>query len=534
MIKLLIADDEHLVAESIRFIIEKYTEGVEIAGIARSGREAIEKALELKPDIIFMDIRMPGIDGIEAIRQIKATNGEVLFVIVTAYEYFNYAKDAVNLGVHEYLLKPVNKHRVVETIHTASQSILKKRRAIQREMLLKEKMNKIIPHMEGQFIYSQLLSGRMINDIAFYEDVFGMGLAHGYVMLAIVEESESYGREETLKNSLDKQRFYDIFSLELKSLIPCLIGPPMLDRTVAYIPVNMDEDSYTARNMAIETAQRLVSRVKKHINIRYKIGIGRRYDIGDFLKSSNEAYMAAAVANKDSVIHYEDLILSVNTVDTYPVNKEKTLIHKMLTGDLDGVLESFEEIFWWLTVNYKEDMDKIKSKLLELLVVIKRSIPYEVKENDISEQGQFIQLLKIQNISELKASYSNFLKDITLAIGENREKELNGLILKSLKYINSSYHKNISLDDVAKEVNMSYHYFSKFFKETTGKNFVDYLTEIRIERSKELLQDVSASIKEICHEIGYSDPNYFCKIFKKVTGMTPTEFRSNSLSQEVI
>ncbi|AOT70752.1 response regulator transcription factor [Geosporobacter ferrireducens] len=534
MIKLLIADDEHLVVESIRFIIEKYTDETEVVGIARSGREAIEKAVELKPDIVFMDIRMPGIDGIEAIRQIKATNGDVVFVIVTAYEYFNYAKDAVNLGVHEYLLKPVNKHRVMETVNSAAQLIRSKRSAIQREMLLREKINKIIPHMEGQFVYSQLFSGRIIKDIAFYEEVFAMALGHGYVMMAIVEESESYEREETLKNSLDKQRFYDIFSLELKNLTPCLIGPPMLDRTVAYIPVNMNEDSYTARNMAIEIAQKLIRRINKSINIHYKIGLGRRYDISNFLKSSNEAYMAAAVANKDLMVHYEDVILSVNAVDTYPTNKEKTLIHKMLTGDLNGVLESFEEIFWWLTVNYKDDMDKIKSKLLELLVVVKRSIPYEAKESDVPEQGQFIELLKIQNIRELKASYTNYLKNTTLAIGENREKELSGLILKSLKYINNNYQKNISLDDVAKEVNMSYHYFSKFFKETTGKNFVDYLTEIRIERSKELLKDVSASIKDICHEIGYSDPNYFCKIFKKVTGMTPTEFRSNPLSQEVM
>ena len=108
------------------------------------------------------------------------------------------------------------------------------------------------------------------------------------------------------------------------------------------------------------------------------------------------------------------------------------------------------------------------------------------------------------------------------------------MISKAIHYIQENFHENISLDDVAKEINMSYHYFSKFFKESIGTNFVDYLTELRIVKSKEMLKDSGVSIKEICNEIGYSDPNYFSKTFKKVTGMTPTEYRTNLVSQEVI
>ena len=114
MIKLLIADDEYLVLDSLKMIISKNLDEVEIVGTAGSGREAIEKALVLKPDVIFMDIHMPGIDGMEAIRQIKAANSNALFVIITAYEFFDYAKEAINMGVSEYLLKPVSKNKVIE------------------------------------------------------------------------------------------------------------------------------------------------------------------------------------------------------------------------------------------------------------------------------------------------------------------------------------------------------------------------------------------------------------------------------------
>jgi two-component system response regulator YesN len=532
MIKLLIADDEHIVIESIKFIVEKYLSNVQIVGAAGSGREVIEKALELKPDVIFMDIRMPGISGIEAIRQIKNTNNNTLFVIITAYEYFNYAKDAVNLGVHEYLLKPLNKNKVIETLNNICKVISTKRKAIQREIQLKEKINKIIPHMEGQFIYSQLFNGRVIKDIKFYEDIFNMKIGHGYVMLAIVDDHENPTKEENLKNSLEKQRFYDIFSMELKGVVPCLIGPSLLDRTVAYIPVHQNMDPYEIRNMAIDTAKKVTERVSKLVGISYKVGVGRSYGIENFSKSYNEAYMAASVTNGDLTTHFEDIAPSLNKIDSYPVNKEKIFIHKILTGDIIGGLNVFEEIFWWLSTNYGDDIDKIKSRLIELLIIFKRALPYDIEENDVSENKYLIQMLKIHNIKELKVSYIDYLKNFLIKIEESKQKELNGLISKAIEYINGNYHKNISLDDVAKEINMSYHYFSKFFKDSIGKNFVDYLTELRIDKAKEFLKDTTISIKEVCYKIGYSDPNYFSKIFKKVTGMTPTEFRTSRVYQE--
>lgn len=534
MIKLLIADDEYLVIESIKFIIEKHAPGVEIVGTATSGREVIEKAFDLKPDVIFMDIRMPGINGIDAIRQIKNTHNDIIFVIITAYEYFNYAKDAVNLGVHEYLLKPINKQRLVETIQHITDILSVKREAIQREILLKEKIDKIIPHMEGQFVYSQLFNGRVIRGIEFYEEIFSMKLQYGYVMMAMVDDFESDIKEENLKNSLYQQSFYDFFSLELKNLYPCLIGPPLLDRIVAYMPVNQDSDAYEARNMSMDIATKLIERIHRSTKIRYKIGIGRIYGIEYFSKSCNEAYTAASVSENDGVTHFEDIVFHLEKADTYPISKEKTLIDRVLTGSTSEALEIFEEIFWWLSTNYKEDIDKIKSKLLELLIVLKRAIPYEIEESGMTEHSYFTDLLKIQQVNQLKTSYLNNLKSITNNINNLRERELSGLIAKSIKYIHENYHRNISLDDAAKEVNMSYHYFSKFFKDSVGKNFVDYLTERRIEKSKEILKDGSVSIKEVCYQIGYSDPNYFSKIFKKITGVTPTEYRINALSQEVI
>jgi two-component system, response regulator YesN len=534
MMKLLIADDEYLVIDSLKYMVERFVENVEVVGTAKSGREAIEKAMELKPEIVFMDIHMPGIDGIEAIKQIKAINRDTVFVIITAYEYFNYAKEAINLGVHDYLLKPINRSKVVETLEGIYTAIASKREAVQREMLLKEKMNKVIPHLEGQFIYSQLFDGNAVKDAAFYEEVFGMGIGNGYVMMAIVEDMQNQGQQESMKISLDKQRFYNMFSLELKNLCKCLVGPPLLDKVSAYIPVDERVDSYEVRNMSIEIATRMTESINRNVDIKYKIGIGRRYDLVNFSKSCNEANMAASLKNEDSVIHFEDIMTRGSAADMYPESQEKELIRKLLSVDTEGTLDAFERIFLWLTMNYKEDMDRIKSRIIELFFLVKRSMPYSVENDSLRAQDFLNSILKTQGLRELKVACTVRLKQIITDMSEAREMEINSLSAKVKKYIIENFNRDISMDDAAKETNLSYHYFSKFFKDSTGKSFVEYLTELRVAKSRELLRDTNDSIKEICYKIGYSDPNYYCKIFKRVTGMTPTEYRDNQQSDEVM
>ncbi|GBF10361.1 response regulator [Tepidibacillus sp. HK-1] len=535
MIKLLIVDDEQIVLDSIKYIVDKFIDQATIVGTARSGREAIEKALDLKPDAIFIDIRMPGINGIEAIRQIKAENNHVVFVIITAHEYFDYAIDAINLGVIDYLLKPLNKQKVIDVIKKIIEKVSLRKEELKQGILLKEKMNKVVPFMEGQFVYSLLINGRLAEDISFYEEMLGTKLDYGYIIVAIINGTDSLSKEENMKSHFLKQKFYDNFSMELKRECFCLVGPPQLDRIVAYIPIQDDLNNDNNKNNSINIAKKVTEKIDKIMKINYRIGVGNCYHSNHFSKSYNEAIMAATVSDEETITHYKDVVMSIDKMDDYSTNKiEQILIDSILSGNTTGTLEAFDEIYWWYSTHYKNDIDKIKSKLIELLIVLRRAIPYKIEENNTSLQNFLINLLKIDNHQELRINYMNYLKKFIIILEESRANELNGLILEAIQFIHHHYENNITLDDVAKEINMSYHYFSKFFKESTGKNFVDYLTDLRIEKSKELLKTTSISIKEIGYKVGYSDPNYFSKIFKKSTGLTPTEYRENKGSGEVI
>ncbi len=533
MIKLLIADDEHIVIESIKFIIDKFLDDVEIVGTAGSGREAIEKSLDLKPDIILMDIHIPGINGIEAIRQIKYSYQDAEFIIISAYEYFQYAKDAVNLGVYEYITKPINKNKLIHVITELSKVIYSKKETLKKEMVLMEKMNTIIPHLEGQFIHSLLFNTNTISDLSFYEEIFGMRLGYGLAMVASVNEKEVNTKADNINISLGKQRFYELFTMQLRSICPCLVGSPLLDRVVALIPMDKNLDTYDQRNKAIYYANTLVEKISNNISVPFKLGIGKAHNLEYFSKSYKEASTAIKGNNNELVIHYEDIHLNIEVLDQYPINKEKLFIDKMVGGDIKGVLELFEELFLWLTTTHSGDVNKIKTKLIELLILSQRAVSFNVVSDNIHDNQFLNQLLQLTDPMELKLNYTNYLKNLLGNIEEIKNKNLNGLIKKAIDYIEENYHKNITLDDVAKEIRMSYHHFSKFFKDSTGKNFVDYITELRVEKAKAFLRDQDSNIKEICYEVGYTDPNYFSKIFKKETGMTPTEYRG-SISKEVM
>jgi len=199
MTKLLIADDEYLVLDSLKMIIRKNMKDIDIVATASTGREAIEKAIELKPDIIFMDIHMPGIDGIEAIRQIKAVNSSILFVIITAYEFFDYAKEAINLGVSEYILKPIEKSKVIDTLNNLCNTIKQNRRLLLKEAELKERINRIIPFIESQFVSYQLFTSGTISDIEFYEEIFNINLRQGYALTVLLKNFEGKIKEDNLK-----------------------------------------------------------------------------------------------------------------------------------------------------------------------------------------------------------------------------------------------------------------------------------------------------------------------------------------------
>ncbi|MCX7708584.1 MAG: response regulator [Clostridia bacterium] len=529
MFKMLIADDEQIVLDSIKFIIEKNFEEVIVADTARSGRDAIEKAEMIIPDIVFMDIKMPGINGIDAIREIKLHNKNAQFVILTAYDQFDFAKEAVNLGVSEYLLKPVNRDKIIQVVHGIIEKIKSEREKRKRELELKEKFESVLPVLEYGFIYSILLFDDNARELENYMQILEIPEKSGYIMTMEFGESEKSG---TMGNriglSVKSQSFYPYIRDAIKYCCRCLVGPVMLNRIVVFVPCEVSDDEYNYRLEALNIARNIYAKISEKVDADFCVGIGRIYTgIENLSRSYDESLKAIRYAESKGIIHIMDVPSEGVYNSEYPVMKEKLLLEKASQGDTSVCLEAFSFIFDWLVAEYNEKPLKIKGKLFELIVLLQRTASdYGVDESEIAgKKDYFIEMLNIEDMGEIKAWCRQNIERVVNGINSIRDKKISTVILKAREYIDHEFQNDITLEDVSKEVNISPHYFSKLFKEETGENFIDYLTSVRIQKAKEYLNDGRYNMKEICYQIGYGDPNYFSRIFKKIVGITPTEYK---------
>ena len=156
MYRIMLADDEGIVIDSLRFIIEKEFGGECEIATAKTGRSVIELAESFRPDIAIMDIQMPGINGIEAMREIRRTNSSVIFIVMSAYDKFDYAQEAIKLGVLEYVTKPMNRERMVSILRMAMDQVSDERRKRSEDLIIKEKLETVVPILESGLIYNIL------------------------------------------------------------------------------------------------------------------------------------------------------------------------------------------------------------------------------------------------------------------------------------------------------------------------------------------------------------------------------------------
>ena len=174
MYKIMLADDEGIVIDSVKFIIEKEFGDECVIEFAKTGRSVIELAESFRPDIAIMDIQMPGINGIDSMKEIRKTNNNVVFIVMSAYDKFDYAKEAIKLGVLEYITKPMEKNKLLDTLKRAMAVVDKEREKRSNDLMIKEKLETVVPILESGLIYEILLHEHFAEDIESYRNMLGI------------------------------------------------------------------------------------------------------------------------------------------------------------------------------------------------------------------------------------------------------------------------------------------------------------------------------------------------------------------------
>ena len=511
MYNILLTDDEQIMIDSLTFIIEKNFAGEASIFSSLSGSQALEIVAREQIDIIFMDINMPGLNGLETLKYIVQSKPDTVIIILSAFDQFQYAQEAVNLGVFKYLTKPVNRNTVTETVRNAMMLVDRKRGSRSNEVELHKKLDLVSPMVESDFIYSAAFSGG--KDVSEYFSYFGI---HDSVWCFCCLEIPR------LENK-DQYAVYAKIRSTLTAKCRCIIGSFMLNRIVIFLSFPRAKEE---------------KRIIEEINSLYKllcINISSGIRAGVSNLESDMSHTNACYSHALETLNHVDAaggICFAGKAAPHAENRNETgilaekIFGRVRAGDAGALVPLVKAYCAALEEKYGGTMDKVKNALFELLVNV-RNIASEADESYENEafSNAFAVLSSEQDMARIQDFVQLRCGECAAAVMRVSSQQDNPIIERAVAFINEHLSENISLEDTAQEVNVSPFYLSKLFKEEKNENYISYLSDLRMQKAQSLLRNPRASIKEVSAAVGYNDQNYFSRIFRNKFGMTPTEFR---------
>lgn len=520
MKKLLIVDDEPLARQVLCALVKRNFDDITIVAEAQNGTQAVELARQYRPHIIAMDVKMPGLNGIEASRQILADMPEVQIVILTAYNSFDYLREAFEIGVKGYLLKPINAQEFTDKIRSVSQEIDQRNIQLADAPLVSAAREIVEKELIGSLIHNSCTSQNRDQ----WQKYLQMNIQGGFFVAFWLSAGEQ--EEEKLPAAEYRQKIRKQISEVLNMGKPILIGEFTQCILPVFFPVSPSSNLSYARHEASLLAEEALRRLSVYCRVNGSAAVGNAYfSPGEYPRS----YLEATSLLAEPIIH-RVLLYSGQGVSNYqyPYPLEEQLQEQLITSDIPGVQQTLDQLLHSVLTS-GVPFPKLKRHLIEFCAVTNRTLAkMGVNLTQLSQDETSVEPGNITQYQQLSDFMQGYKALLLTAVRQKEDQQNYALIHKVQRYLAEEDISEISLESLASALNLSPQYVSRIFKETFGKNFIDYLTNCRIDRAKTLLREGKKSIAEVAIAAGYKDPNYFCRIFKKVTGITPKDFRKIS------
>ncbi|WZL81941.1 response regulator [Vallitaleaceae bacterium 9-2] len=526
MYKLLIVDDETLEREALRYIINNSELQIMEIAEAADGLSAVDVAKKFDPDIAILDIKMPGLDGLEVGHILKKQKPEIKIIFMTAFDSFEYAHEAIKIGVEEFIVKPASKDKTLEIIEVCIQKLENDKRLQEQKENLEVKLNQISFYLENEFVNSVANGEIDEQDADEYlkfmvnEFIEGFGVV---VEIGVLNQQKA----NTLHRNMINKRFVDKLSTLLTGNIKFLMS--QLKNTIYILVFNYEPDERLNIIRTIEDEIHMVSEdVNEQLDLPIYYGFGEPYkQISSLWKSFAQAKASARNMLIDLVDNADDVSVNISSTDF----KEHELCVSIFNGNEEEMIRIADYILE--TIIYaNNDMNAIRLRLYEFFILLNRYLNKESQLKHAVPDHIFDDIKDIESQGEAKRYIHRYLYGILEEIEAQKDNKTTTVLDKAIEYIEKNYDQSITLEDVAFEIGFSTFYFGKMFKKTYKSSFTDYLTHVRIAKAKDLLRIGQLTVKDITYRVGYMDPNYFTRVFKKSEGITPTEYRTKFLSPE--
>ena len=532
-IKVFLVEDEVIIRSGVKKSINWEQEGYEFVGEASDGELAYPMILKEKPDILITDIRMPFMDGLELSRLVKKELPDIKILILSGYDEFEYAKKAIKIGVTEYLLNPISAAKLTEVLNAVAETI---RQENEEKNLLETYFAEMRENTERDKmrLFEKLLMGDLsMGEILEAGERFGMNLGASCYKIVLFKILAN------LENHVYAEQMVDACS-SVEQAASMMEGVYVFQRGVegwAFLLTAQDEKSM--EESAKILFQNLKQAMKNYTQLEYFGGIGstvpRIRSLKQSFREADRAFAARFVEEANQIISQKEFEKSqmeegLKMQGVVQIGKSREMLQKFLSNGTREEVKAFSDAY----ISRIEE-ENIRSTMVRQYVVIDVCIVILSfcerisSANRLQEEAEELQKMmqKIHSLSEIKKYVVRLLNEAIELRDAESGRRYSDLIAAAKKEIENHYMtEEISLNTVAISVGMSPSYFSSIFSKEAGKTFVEYLTEVRIEKAKEFLMCSSMKTSEIGYEVGYKDPHYFSYIFKKVQGCSPKEYRA--------
>lgn len=528
MIKVVVADDEVKVCQLICNLVDWSTFDMEIVAVAHNGEEALEMVRQHEPDLLVTDIRMPGCDGLEMIARAKQLREDLDFVIISGYRHFEYAQSAIKYGVSDYLLKPIQKEELCSTLEKMRRRYQMRTEQLSNEERLRMRLQSDIDKLRCG-LFNHLLSADANSPLSLeqvnrdYHFQFAPGLFQ--IFIAKVDCPLSRDSVKVLEEKV-LHTLCGTLRPVCTDMEACFTG------SRAYGILNYPEECRaTVRKRVLSAMDELLVQTGLFENTQLTIGLGTAVDhpgrLEDSLQSAEAAVVQRLLDGTGKVIEKvpqegafnEDRLLSTVTCEI------ESAVEVLDRDALSAALKRFQKDALAAPGINGQHLLSLAQKACRIYIMVLRKHQIHVENLDELYQRFSQKSEACGSAPELFRHLSGILCESLDAILQDRRQAEKRPVRAVKQYIQEHYMESVSLEEVADFVGFNASYFSTLFKKESGKNFLEYLSEVRMNRAKELLKQTNFTVANICSQVGYSDLKHFTQSFKKATGLKPNEFR---------
>jgi len=530
---ILLVDDESAVREGIRNRTPWERYNFRVVGEAGNGIEALEMIEELHPDVVITDIKMPYLDGMELIKEIRKSHPPVTIIIISGYDEFTYAQQAIRYDVSEYVLKPVTSEDICNLLERTAKHLDEDIIRIQDQNRLKNVYNQALPLIRERFLVSLLTPVHQSPNASLISKAkdYGFNLEGDEFIVATFETDhdeqddplEAMALLEVTLDVLQKEGSDIVFQFENQIVI-------------IFTANSHGEKQYDSlfRKQTFRKVEQLQAYLEKYFPFPIAIGVG---NISHVPSAISLSYRQALEALNYSSFYPEQKILVISDLEKPDTQEDKSHLQELLSnviisvklGTEEQVVESVNNLFGGKAASLPfEGLQAFLLQLSSSLNVLAESYDYNLFQlgSDGDSRTFFADLGSLNTMGKARRWLTKVALAIRTAISGQRENSHIQFVQEAKSLIAKHFTESgFGLDQVCEMIGVSPSYFSSTFKREMGISFVQYLTTMRMDRAKELLVKSEGKTYEIAQAIGFTEPNYFSFCFKRHEGISPSQYR---------